>query len=104
MRINVYSQELTDEVLALEKCSNAEEPVAWLRDLDGSGSLHPASKGDPGAFAVYRTAPPAPAGEVERLRGEIAYALTKRLVIDMPTARAAIDEAFAALKGGRSDG
>ncbi len=39
--------------------------------------------------------------EVERLRaelarrhGEIAYQLTKRLVIDMPTARAAVDAAF----------
>lgn len=30
----------------------------------------------------------------DALRGEIAYALTKRLVIDMPTARAAVDEAF----------
>jgi len=28
------------------------------------------------------------------LRGKIAYALTTRLVIDMPTARAAVDEAF----------
>lgn len=28
------------------------------------------------------------------LRGRIAYALTKQLVIDMPTARAAVDEAF----------
>lgn len=28
------------------------------------------------------------------LSGKIAYALTKRLVIDMPTARAAVDEAM----------
>lgn len=32
-------------------------------------------------------------GVSDALRGEIAYALTKRLVIDMPTARAAVDEA-----------
>lgn len=32
-----------------------------------------------------------------RLAGNIALALTKRLVIDMPTARAAVDEAFRAL-------
>ena len=30
----------------------------------------------------------------ERLAGEIAYQLTKRLVIDMPTARAAVDAAL----------
>lgn len=35
------------------------EEVAWLRDLDGTGSLHPAAKGDPGAFPVY-SAPPEP--------------------------------------------
>lgn len=28
------------------------EPVAWLRDLDGTGSLHACSEGDPGAIAV----------------------------------------------------
>ena len=32
----------------------------------------------------------------EELRGQIAYALTKRLVIDMPTARAAVDAAVKA--------
>lgn len=29
------------------------EPIAWLRDVDGTGSLHPCSEGDPGAIAVY---------------------------------------------------
>ncbi|WP_421580871.1 hypothetical protein [Shinella sp. M31] len=33
-------------------------------------------------------------GVSDALRGEIAYALTKRLVIDMPTAHAAVDEAI----------
>ena len=36
-------------------------------------------------------------GVSDSLRGEIAYALTKRLVIDMPTARAAVDEAVDSL-------
>lgn len=97
MRINVYSQELTDEVLALEKCSNAEEPVAWLRDLDGTGSLHPASEGDPGAFAVYRVAPSAPAGEVERLRGALQY------IAKSSGERTVRDMARAALNVGRAD-
>lgn len=26
-----------------------DEQVVWLRDLDGTGSMHPAAKGDPGA-------------------------------------------------------
>jgi hypothetical protein len=30
-----------------------EEPVAYLRDLDGTGSLHVCAKGDPGAIPVY---------------------------------------------------
>jgi hypothetical protein len=29
------------------------EPVAYLRDLDGSGSFHPCAKDDPGAFPVF---------------------------------------------------
>lgn len=37
---------------------------------------------------------PRPNPITEELRGKIAYALTKRLVIDMPTARAAVDEAL----------
>lgn len=30
------------------------EPIAWLRDLDGTGSLHACAKGGPGAIPVYR--------------------------------------------------
>jgi len=41
---------LTRRVHELEKA----EPVAWLRDVDGTGSLHPAAKDDPGAFPVRR--------------------------------------------------
>lgn len=26
-------------------------PVVWLRCVDGTGSMHPCSKGDPGALA-----------------------------------------------------
>ena len=31
----------------------SREPIAYLRDLDGTGSLHPCAPGDPGAIAVY---------------------------------------------------
>lgn len=31
----------------------AQRPVAYLRDLDGSGSMHVCAKGDPGAIPVY---------------------------------------------------
>lgn len=36
-------------------------PVAWLRDIDGTGSLHPCAENDPGAFPLYiRPTPAAP--------------------------------------------
>ena len=45
-----------------------------------------------------------PSAEAGDLAGEIAYALTKRMVIDMSTARAAVDEALlAVLKEGGED-
>jgi hypothetical protein len=31
----------------------AHKPVAYLRDLDGTGSLHVCAKGDPDAIPVY---------------------------------------------------
>lgn len=31
-----------------------QEPIAYLRDVDGTGSLHPCAKGDAGAFGVAR--------------------------------------------------
>lgn len=37
-------------------------PIAYLRDLDGTGSLHVCAKDDPGAISVYS------ADEIERLR------------------------------------
>lgn len=30
-----------------------ENPIAYMRDLDGTGSFHVCAKGDKGAFAVY---------------------------------------------------
>ena len=36
----------------------------------------------------------------EKLRGEIAYELTRQMVIDMPTARAAVDTALNKEKNG----
>lgn len=52
------SCDLADALLAESKKREtpaplSTKPIAWLRDLDGTGSLHPASKGDPGAFPVY---------------------------------------------------
>jgi hypothetical protein len=32
------------------------EPVAYLRDLDGTGSFHVCAKGDPGCFPVFAIA------------------------------------------------
>jgi hypothetical protein len=28
-------------------------PVAFMRDVDGTGSLHACAEGDPGAFPVF---------------------------------------------------
>lgn len=45
------------------------QPVAFLRDLDGSGSFHPCAEGDEGAFPVYAepiAAPESCLAEVER--------------------------------------
>jgi hypothetical protein len=41
-------------------------PIAWLRDLDGTGSLHTCANGDPGAIPVYA------AREIERLTARVA--------------------------------
>ena len=30
------------------------QPIAWMRDLDGTGSFHVCAKGDPRSFPVYR--------------------------------------------------
>lgn len=39
-------------------------PVAWLRDIDGTGSLHVCAADDKGAIPVYDTPP---RGDVEEL-------------------------------------
>lgn len=44
-----------------------EKVVAYGRDLDGTGSLHPCAKGDSGAIALYDAA------TVAELRAEVAY-------------------------------
>lgn len=42
------------------------DPIAWLRDIDGTGSLHVCADGDPGAIPVYAAANPSPnTGEPE---------------------------------------
>lgn len=75
--------------------SAAVEAVAWLRDIDGTGSLHPCAKGDPGAIEFYpQSALDALRGEVERLRRELTLA---NGWIDDPqlSARTAVDNANA---------
>jgi hypothetical protein len=36
---------------------SSDGPVAYLRDLDGSGSYHVCARGDPGAFPVFELVP-----------------------------------------------
>lgn len=46
-------------------------PIAWLRDVDGTGSLHPCAEGDAGAIPVYSDeALDAKDDEIERLRDD----------------------------------
>lgn len=42
-------------------------PIAWLRDLDGTGSLHACAEGDPGAIAV------APWSKVQELQRALEF-------------------------------
>lgn len=42
----------SDAVVLIEAFCR-REPIAYLRDLDGTGSLHPCSKEDPGAIPVF---------------------------------------------------
>jgi hypothetical protein len=37
----------------LEDCRKRLAPVAFMRDVDGTGSLHPCAQGDAGAFPVF---------------------------------------------------
>lgn len=46
-------------------------PIAYGRDIDGTGSIHICAKGDPGYIELY------PATEVERLEASLADAKTR---------------------------
>ena len=79
------------------------EPIATLHD-DGYYTFKRGQEPYDARYAgwrmdVYAAPVTAPATLTEHGRGAIAYELTKRLVIDMPTARAAVDAACAALEG-----
>lgn len=75
--INVATNKLCS--LSLERC-DLREVAAWK------------------VIPLYTHQPKTePSPDVKTMRGEIALALTKRLVIDIPTARAAVDEAFTTL-------
>lgn len=72
------------------------KPVAWMRDLDGTGSLHPASQGDPGSFPVY------PAAAIIALQGEVQE--LNKLLSDGANGRALAAEAeVARLKAERDE-
>lgn len=67
--LTVYPERMKLMEAALSASPVAQEPVAYLRDVGQTASdgeydecLVPASKGDPGAFAVYRDPPATPAG------------------------------------------
>jgi len=103
--------------LAYSECTAPEgrqegKPRAYIvhapeDDYYGTGpdrlQFHPLTQRD--LDNGYRQTPlytrPAEQAVTEAQRGAIAYALTKRLVIDMPTARAAVDEALAQKEGGQ---
>ncbi|WP_421930064.1 hypothetical protein [Nitratireductor rhodophyticola] len=56
----------------VDRLARAVAPIAWLRDLDGTGSLHVCAKGDPDAIAVYTSPVPALTAEaVERMAKHI---------------------------------
>lgn len=42
------------ELRAAEEAGVEPDEIVWLRDLDGTGSMHPCSKGDPGAIPYQR--------------------------------------------------
>ena len=46
------AEEVDDTELWPTGQANGNAPVVFMRDIDGTGSLHPALKGDPGAL-VY---------------------------------------------------
>ena len=92
------------------------DPVPLWQALEALDSLEESSRGDAPynhfAAGLVRSAleqsatPPAP-GQVERDgedAGAIAYQLTKRLVIDIPTARAAVDAAIRAARSSEGGG
>jgi len=67
--LTVHPERMKLMEAALSASPVAQEPVAYLRDVGQTASdgeydecLVPASKGDPGAFAVYRDPPATPAG------------------------------------------
>lgn len=55
---------LREVVRNLVNRSSSPAPIAWLRDIDGTGSLHTCAEGDLGAIPVYTTAPPPPHGKL----------------------------------------
>lgn len=54
-------------------------PVIFMRDVDGTGSLHPCSKGDPGAMAYV------PADTEEEVEGVELWPTHQVVTVDFET-------------------
>lgn len=73
IRADVYGDEYGHFIAAcLNAAGSIGEPVAWLRDRDDTGSLHPAAAGDPGAFPVYDALAASPVSQ-PTVGGEAGY-------------------------------
>lgn len=82
----------------VDRLARAVAPIAWLRDLDGTGSLHVCAKGDPDAIAVYTSPVPALTDEaVEQALAEWSKPNDKREPVEIM--RAALLAAIRVLGG-----
>ena len=98
----LYGEEIT-VAKCIELLQEADEAVCdefgtWLaREMPPGTVISAPLWWAPRIFRAARSARVNPLTDAQR--GEIAYQLTKRLVIDMPTARAAVDAAIADVTG-----
>lgn len=53
VRNNAVRQAAIEAEMKEPTLPKATKPIAYLRDLDGTGSMHVCAKGDPGAVPVY---------------------------------------------------
>lgn len=87
----------------MTEMTDTAQEIAWVRDVDGTGSLHVCTEGDPGAIAVYDRAALTAYGNARHKEGqeemrESAVAKLDELII---TARLTASLGVGALKQGR---